>query len=308
MKKWRSLEKGDVVDLVAPGWACTRDELKLAVELLKSWGLRPRYPKKIFGRHLLCANSDINRLEYLREALLSPTSKAVWCLRGGYGSARLMPELLKLKPPERAKLLVGFSDITVLHTWLVQKWQWSVLHGALLDRLGRRDLPKNIIKETKDVVFGKLKQVEFRGLKPLNKEARQKGSIVGAVVGGNLTMVETTIGTPWELNTKNKILFVEDVGERGYRVDRMLQHLFHAELFDRVRALVFGRFTKCAEASGRDLVPAVLREFALQLDIPVFRGLQCGHGDKQRPLPLGTNATVVKGVTSGTLICPTGSL
>ncbi len=136
MKRWPKLKPGDVVDVVAPGWKCSPKDLKLALEELKSWQLTPRVPKNIFAKESLFSNSDQERFMQLKRALLAKDSQAVWCLRGGYGSIRLIPYLAKLKKPSFCKAFLGLSDITSLHLFLNQYWNWSTIHGPLLERHG----------------------------------------------------------------------------------------------------------------------------------------------------------------------------
>jgi muramoyltetrapeptide carboxypeptidase len=312
---WSPLAPGDIVDLVAPGFPCTEEALENAVRFLVDWGLEPRMPAKIFGRDVLCSNNDEKRLMYLQDALEAPDSKAIWCVRGGYGSIRLAPALMKMKRPKVSpKLFIGLSDITTLHTFLGQKWGWPTVHGPLLDRLGKGTSKPRYVKELKRFVFGEMNEIAFERLKPLNDAARGKGSakgsrgnvIRGPVSGGNLITLQSTLSTSLHWDTRGRILFFEDIGERGYRVDRVLEHFSQVGLFDQARAVVFGDFTGGAEADGKSLVPAVLKRFAESVRIPVFSGLQSGHDVIQRPLPFETPSELILG-EQGTLVCQTGS-
>lgn len=303
---WLPLEKGDTVDLVAPGFACKPEEVAGATEFLKSWGLVPRVPKKLFGRDVLCSNQDEVRLSHLREALLAPDSKAVWCLRGGYGSIRLLPELEKIKAPKGpAKLFIGLSDITSLHLFLNQSWGWPTVHGPLMDRFGRGAVLPKYVREMKKYVFGEMQSIEFAGLKPLNAAARKSGKIHAEVTGGNLITLQSSLATPWQWQTRGRILFFEDIGERGYKVDRVLEHFEQAGLFEGIKGIVFGDFTGGAEADGRTLLPAVLKRFAEANAFPVFSGLKSGHDVIQRPLPFATHSVLELG-ERGVLTCQTG--
>lgn len=136
-----ALNEGDVIDLVSPGFKPSREEFRGAIEGLRSLGFKPRWSKDIFGPDILSANSDAKRLKDLYRALTARDSKAVWCLRGGYGSIRLLPGLSNLKKPAQAKIFVGLSDITSLHLFLNQRWGWSTYHASLAVRLapGRTD-------------------------------------------------------------------------------------------------------------------------------------------------------------------------
>lgn len=300
MSTWEYLKKGDIVDVVSPGFASTPEEVENARQFLLKWGLVPRIPKGLIQKHFLHSNTDEKRFGFLREALAAKDSKIIWCLRGGYGSNRLLPMLDKLKKPARQKLLVGISDITSLHVYFEQKWKWPTMHASLLDRMGSGKVPAKIEKETMDLLFGKTKGVEFKKLKAMNKAAENLKSVKASVVGGNLVVLQSTLGTPYQLNTDNKILFIEDLGERGYRVDRILEHFQQAGLYKKCKALIIGEFLGGQEMDGRVLWPQVFKSWAARLDIPVFSGMEAGHGIVQRPVPFLTEA-VLKGGKKGSL-------
>src|SRR3984885_13844692 len=134
------LARGDVVDVVAPGFRSPPEQLELGIAFLERLGLIPRVPPNLFGEDLLCANTDARRFAQLRRALYARDSRAVWCVRGGYGALRIIERLQALKPPARSKLLIGYSDATTLHQLLNLFWGWPSLHGPLLDRLGSTDV------------------------------------------------------------------------------------------------------------------------------------------------------------------------
>lgn len=297
---WQYLQKGDIVDVVSPGFASTPEEVEKAREFLLKWGLVPRIPKNLIQKHFLHSNTDEKRFGFLKDALEAKDSKIVWCLRGGYGSNRLLPYLDKMKKPKAQKLLVGISDITSLHVYLSQKWQWPTFHASLLDRMGSGKVPAKIEKETMNLLFGKTSSVEFNKLKAMNEAALKMKPIKTSVVGGNLIVLQSTLGTPYQLKTDGKVLFIEDLGERGYRVDRVLEHFDQAGLFKKCKGLVIGEFLGGQETNGKTLWPQVFKTWAEKLDIPVFSGMEAGHGVIQRPLPLSTSA-VLSGGKKGSL-------
>jgi muramoyltetrapeptide carboxypeptidase len=312
--QWEPLKPGDTVDIIAPGFSVTEDRLKGAIEFVKHLGLVPRVPKDIFGADILCSQTDEVRLKHLVAALNAKDSKAVWCLRGGYGSVRLIEAFSKIKKPKKNKLFIGYSDITTIHNYLNQFFKFSTIHGPLLDRLGHdythfyRDhkpakavisesgqvvppIPKEQVDEFKNLIFGKTDKIIFRGLKPLNKAAQKKAVIKASVVGGSLTVTQNHLGTKFARTPDGQILFFEDIGERGYKVDRMLQQMKQAGYFKSVKAIVFGEFYLCDEPNGGpSLVPQVLARFASEMKFPVFSGVEAGHGANQRAVPLFTRA------------------
>jgi muramoyltetrapeptide carboxypeptidase len=293
--KWSYLQKGDIVDVVSPGFASTPDEVEKARKFLLKWGLVPRIPKNLIQKHFLHSNSDEKRFGFLREALQADDSKFVWCLRGGYGSNRLLPYLDKIRKPKQQKLLLGISDITSLHVYFGQQWNWPTMHASLLDRMGSGKVPPKIEKETMDLLFGKTKGIEFKKLRAMNQAAVDLKSVKSSIVGGNLVVLQSTLGTPYQLNVDGKILFIEDLGERGYRVDRILEHFEQAGLFKKCKGLIIGEFLGGKESNGKVLWPQVFKSWAERLTIPVYNGMEAGHGIIQRPVPLYTKAVLTGG-------------
>ena len=292
---WQALEPGDVVDIVAPASDSTRKDFKKAIKFVEKFGLIPRFPKDLFGEDVICSNTDKKRFEHLKKALKAKDSKVIWCLRGGYGSGRLLGSLDKLKKPKQAKLLVGYSDITSLHNFLNNKWNWPTLHASMLEEFGAGFGGRREINDMKRVLFGVSDSMEFRSLTPMNSRARQVKTLRSSVVGGNLCILTSTLGTPWHFNPKGKILAIEEIGERGYQVDRMLNHLHQAGYFKGLRALIFGDFVGGEEKDSSYLWKQVRNRFAKEADFPVLKGLPFGHGSFQRPMPFNTKAELKLG-------------
>ncbi len=306
---WRALQKGDIVDVVAPGFPCSLENVQQGKAYLESLGLVPRIPKDLLGDDLLCSNSDAVRWAHLKAALAAKDSAAIWCLRGGYGSIRLMPDLAKMKKPSRMKLVVGYSDITTLFNFLTHKWKWPVLHGPLLERLGGGRASAAELPILHSIVFGSTHEVCFSGLQPLNARARRKGTVRGVVTGGNLTVLASVLGTPYQYRSRGQVLFLEDTGERAYRIDRLIQQMRQAHYFDGVKALVLGDFMGGDDPDGHNRIWPLWSELAAEFKFPVFSGLKAGHGPVQLPLPLGAPAQLrMAGDDGGSLLCATGSI
>jgi muramoyltetrapeptide carboxypeptidase len=296
MKKWLPLIKGDIIDIIAPGYTVESEVITQSVQALEKMGYIARVPQDFQKPEYFHSNSDKTRFQHLKKSLLAKDSRAIWCLRGGYGSNRLIPFLQKMKIPAKNKLLIGVSDVTSLHLFLNQKWKWSTLHGTLLDRLGKGTLPADILAETMDVITGEKTNISFSGLKPLNKAAEKVKSLKGSVLGGNFVVLQTSLGTDYQINLKNKFLFIEEYGERGYRVDRMLEHFKQARVFEKgCLGVLVGQIVGGNEADGTNRVTEAIQRFADEnIKIPVWSGLESGHGERLRPLPLGTEVRLVK--------------
>lgn len=220
----------------------------------------------------------------------------VWCVRGGYGSLHLLEDLASW-PKGPAKIFLGLSDITSLHLFLNQSWNWPTLHGCNLDRFVRGEDQRGEASSLKKLLFGKTDKVTY-SLKPLNDSARTVRKWQGSIVGGNLITLQSSLGTPFEIKTRGKILFVEDIGERAYKLDRVFTHLYLSGGLRGLKAVVFGQFTGSEEPGGPSLVSKWMKEWAQTSRVPVFSGLPSGHGPKQRPLPLNTSAHIFGGMRS----------
>ena len=285
---------GDVIDVVAPASACSRDALAAGVAVLEGWGFRPRVPSGLFESSGIVAAPDASRHRALRRALLRADSRVVWCVRGGYGSQRLLPRLARGAVPGPRKLLVGFSDLTALHVFINQHWGWPTLHAATLADLGSGRLSQGSLRELRRMVAGRTSCFSVR-LRPLNPAARRERSVGGMLVGGNLKTIQSLVGTPWSVRPAGCILMVEDTGERGYAIDRMLVQLVQAGILRGVRALVFGQFTGGLEPDGRFTGTEVVARFAERMRIPVLGGAPFGHGEAARAVPLGVGARLELG-------------
>ncbi len=295
--KVKPVEPGDIVDVIAPASRCSPKELQNSLRFVMSLGLRPRMHGRLFAREkLIFANSDQERLIQLKKALYAPDSRMVWCVRGGYGAIRLMPEILKWKKPSQPKIFLGYSDITTLHAHLNQKWKWPTIHGPLLERAGSGRMDAKEKKTLLGLIFGSLNEVRFESLQPLNKAARKSGVIRATVHGGNMATLQSSLGTPAAFKPQKQILFLEDTGEWPHRVDRMLTQFQQAGWFNGVKAVVFGHFLLNDRKARRGLWQEVIPRFAQSVKIPVLKGLPVGHDPKvQIPLPFNTTAVLKTG-------------
>lgn len=237
------------------------------------------------------AHTDELRFHQLQHALYDPNPNTIiWTLRGGYGSARLIERLAALPAPKQKKIFIGFSDNTALHLFLSQHWQWQTIHGVGFSKLLDADyLVDNYLKII-EIITHLTPAPLINNLKPLNQAAKKADNICGDLTGGNLTLVQNSIGTCWQIQTTNKILFLEEVNEPGYRIDRILTHLWQAGLVSGSKAIVFGEFT-CTHLDVKDIDYA-LNRFAQEIASPVYKTDEFGHGNKNYPLIYGCSSTI----------------
>lgn len=310
-KSWNFLKPGDIVDIIAPSSAAPVDNLpeyyKKAKDLLASIGLIARIPDDLIDleKDPFSANSLEYRAKHIIDAFTNKDSKAVWAIRGGYGAAKLIPFLEEIAIPKSSKLLLGFSDITALHLFLENNWNWSSVHSSVISQAITN--PK-LLAELKPILFGENINIDYNQLIPLNDLAQESKNIAGTITGGNLCLVQTSLSTSWEINAKDKIIFLEDVGERGYQIDRALNHLLQAGVFNGAKAVVFGEITPGLEPDGRNLCMMAIENFSKSLDIPVLSLPIIGHNNNcNSPLPLGTQCDIRLG-EKPMLTCASGGI
>jgi muramoyltetrapeptide carboxypeptidase len=286
---WEKLVKGDMIDIVAPASGmqdiCLSERIKLA---FGDKGFEVNLPDDLFDPVLFCANTDEYRFNHLVESLTSKYSKAVWYARGGYGSARLIPKLSQIDKPITEKVVIGFSDATAIHLFLSQNWGWNTVHAPVAWQvISEKVKPKNI-KILFDLLTIEDYEVKIPIAEQLNKIPFKE--ITGKLTGGNLSLIQTSIGTNWQLDAKDKIVIIEDIDEVGYRVDRMLEHLFQANIIQNAKAVVFGEFTN---VKGEDSnVDEALQRFADKVKFPVFKTEYIGHGQYNYPFVYNAEATI----------------
>ena len=298
LRKPSPLRAGDVVHLVAPASPLKREILEAGVQFLKQqWGLDVRMGSDLASRrHLYFAGTPEQRAAELMQALVDPEVKLVLPVRGGYGLTSVLPLLdvdaiLAAAP----SIVIGCSDLTALLNWLVQDAGQTCLHGPMLSSLGRGDDAAGH-ERMRALLFDGGKPTQLCSALPDPHDfCLAPGVGVGRAVGGSLSLIAATCGTPAQVKTDGAVLFLEDVGERPYRIDRLLVQVAEAGLFDRCAALVFGDFVGCDEPGGavgwRDAVRRVIRRRPL----PVLAGVPFGHGAPNLAFPLGTRVHVDAG-------------
>jgi muramoyltetrapeptide carboxypeptidase len=246
----------------------------------------------ILSRDGYLAGGDERRSDELNRYLRDPDVRAIFCARGGYGLMRILPALDAASLRSDPKLLVGFSDVTALHCWALASAGVRPVHGpvvAQLDEIGGHD---------RDWLFRLLERPEPPGVLPgeplLASGHAGQGAIEGPLLGGNLSLLAHLAGTPYQLSWAGAVLFLEDVGERPYAVDRYLTRLALAGVTTGVAAALLGDFCRCepTAAGGGPGVWEVLDERLRALSIAALRGLPAGHGERNLALPLGGRCAI----------------
>ncbi|GHT91080.1 hypothetical protein FACS1894122_02800 [Alphaproteobacteria bacterium] len=234
-----------------------------------------------------CFDTEENRVNLFRKAVDS-RHKIIWAVRGGFGSGFIIEGLSKLPVPPK-KTLVGFSDITSLHLFVIKNWGWKAIHAPVLMHLCKTEFTNERFETLLKILEGKVKKYSIGPLFPINHEAVRQKAIRGRLTGGNLTSVESSIGTNWEIQTNGKILFIEDINMVPWWVYRSMIHLKEAGKLSGVKAIVFGRFSNGGSQAD---VAAFLKKFAEMVNIPVFVTNEFGHGNINYPIVYNAIGTI----------------
>lgn len=294
--KPQHLEQGDTVALVAPAFQFDPDRLIFSVERMKAFGLNPIYENSILGQYGYFADSADKRAKAINDAIYDPKVKAIFALRGGYGSADVLDKIDYQALKQHPKIVMGYSDITALLTAIYVKTGLITFHGPLA---GLKWTPFTAV-EAKKLLFSDSKNVVLRNEE---KEIEDKdiiqsqdraftitpGVVEGIIIGGNLSVFDSLIGTPYFPEDWNgKILFLEDVGEDIYSIDRLLGHLKNIGVLSKISGFVFGTCSECeTKEHGGFYLKEVLDHYIKPLGIPAYRGAMIGHQDDIFTVPVG---------------------
>ena len=284
----KPLFPGARVALVAPSSAVPEEKLPPALELVRSLGMEPVvYPSCFFAnRDGYFAADDAQRATDLNAAFADPAIDGVWCIRGGYGAHRLVPLLDMDVIRSNPKWFGGYSDVTALHTAFNQLCGLQTYHCTMPSTEPKPD--EYTLSYLKKALFGGLAG-ELKNPQGQDIRTLVPGCAQGQLCGGNLSLIAASIGTPWELDCKGKLLFLEDVGEKTYRIDGMLTQLRNAGKFRDCAGIILGAWTDCPpEIPERTLtLEEIFRQLIVPAGKPAVMNLSCGHCSTTMTLPLG---------------------
>jgi muramoyltetrapeptide carboxypeptidase len=286
-RKPLALVPGSTIAVVAPASSAKEERIQRGCETLQSLDYRvKRYPAKSNAQGYFSAPLT-ERSKQLQSALTGPDIRAVFCSRGGYGSTEIL-EGLAAPRLKQARIFCGFSDLTSVHIFLWQKLRWVTFYGPLV--AGGFDAGPNATGGfDPDTFMCAMTATNSSWTAPLQGETFTRGNAEGTMLGGCITLIETSIGTPWELDTRGSILLLEDRGVKPYQLDRMLMHLKQAGKFAGVRGIVLGDFPDSETPEGSTVTVAdVCRRVLGPLRIPIVYGAPVGHTTRPMlTIPLG---------------------
>ena len=292
----QSLKKGDKIALISPAGAVEESQLEKGIKLIESNGYEP-----VLGKHLYTkysngynyAGTEKERISEMNWAFNNEEIGAIWASRGGYGCQHLLRHVQLSKFKKKPKWYIGYSDNTVVQSFLLKN-NFASIHGQTI-----KTSSFGVTDESYDLIFDILK-----GKKPTysiaQNELNKVGTAAGTLVGGNLALIYALLGTTYSFNFKDKILFIEDIGENFYAVDRMLISLDLAGVFRNIKGLIVGGMTnmgdekdnKSYEESFDQFAYKIISERVSKYDFPVAFGFPNGHIHDNRPLMIGANITM----------------
>jgi muramoyltetrapeptide carboxypeptidase len=290
-----ALKKGDVIGIVSP--ASSPDDftrIEQGVKYLESLGYRVKLGKHIFKRYGYLSSTDDERADDLNEMFADEKVKAIICVRGGYGTPRLLDKvdynLIKKKP----KIFVGYSDITALQLAIFKKTGLVTFSGPML----AVDIYSNFDSFAEEffwrILTSREKKIEIKNPNGVELNTLKSGKATGTLLGGNLSLIASIMGTKYQPSFNGSVLVIEDIGEEPYRIDRYLSQLKNSGVLYKINACILGQFTDCApkEPEKSLTLEQIFNDYLGNLKIPVISNLSYGHIPQKLTLPLGARVRV----------------
>ena len=284
LRKARALRPGDTIGIAAPAGPVDEDALEAGEQLIRGLGFEPRRGEGVTARQGYLAGDDGRRAAELTALAADPDVHGILCARGGYGCHRIVSKLDAGVFRKAAKPLVGYSDVTTLLLWQRRRVGLIGVHGPMLDR--GESKPGEDHRELARALTGVGDTMRWSG------ETWVGGWREGRLTGGSLSLVVASLGTSWEIDTRDGILLLEEVGEAPYRIDRMLQQLLAAGKLAGLAGIGIGEMKDCEPTSDGPSARDVMREILTPLGVPTVVGLPFGHGESNRPWPHGGRAAI----------------
>lgn len=293
------LKKGDTIGIVCPAGYMARERLEKCIATLKKWGFAVRLGRTVeSSSQNYFSGTDEERLNDFQELMDDDNVAAVLCGRGGYGITRIIDKIKFDKFRSKPKWLIGFSDITLLHLHVFANFKVATLHAPMAGAFNDEEENNKYLLSLRKVLEGR--HISYQSAA---HAFNRRGEAVGELVGGNLALLAHSIGTASDVKTKGRILFIEDVGEYLYNIDRMLYQMKRAGKFDRLAGLIVGSFndSKDTERPFGTTVEVIIREIVAEYDFPVCFGFPVGHTRENLALKVGVGYKLKVSKTGGRL-------
>lgn len=282
MKTPDFLKKGDTVAIVCPA-SYIKDHIKNSLSILNSWGLHVKIGETVNAQHHQFAGTDRLRASDLQNALDMPNIKAIFAARGGYGTVRIIDDINFTNFVKKPKWIIGFSDITVLHSHIHHNFNIPTVHGQMPKSFDNSTL--EALDSLRDTLFGNIQSFQHKQTTFPNRP----GIAEGQIIGGNLAILHSLIGSQSDMNYEGKILFIEEVGEKMYNIDRMLWTLKRANKLEGLAGLIIGSFSSMKDStpSFGQSIEEIILEKVQEYSFPVAFHYPAGHIENNHSLILG---------------------
>lgn len=283
-----SLKQGDTVAIVATARKVSPEEMQPAIDILNNWGLEVVLGKNLYHQQNQYSGSDEERLEDFQNALNDENIKAILFARGGYGTVRIIDQINFLKFKKNPKWLIGFSDATVIHSHVHSHYGIQTIHAPMAVNFSKT--PQETLMKLKNVLTG----VNFK-FQNSNFSLNKKGNAKGLIIGGNLSLLYALNNTPSDIDTRDKILFIEDLDEYLYHIDRMMLNLKQSGKLKHLKGLIVGGMTEMKDNAvpfGKT-AEEIISEHIAEYDYPVCFNFPAGHIPNNNPLIFGKDAELI---------------
>ena len=283
------LQKGDTIGIVCPSGFMPAEKAATCISVLQQWGYKVVTGKTLGSQFHYFSGTDEERLADLQQMLDDPNIKAILCGRGGYGMSRIIDRLNFARFKRSPKWLIGFSDITVLHAHVYQKFNIATLHSPMAGAFTDEGYKNEFVQSLRKALAGNVSNYQC-----LPHALNRTGKAEGELIGGNLSIVAHMMGSVSAFKTKNKILFLEDVGEYIYNVDRMMIQLKRSGVLDNLAGLIIGGFSEMKDTTtpfGTDVFTAIHAHIA-EYNYPVCFDFPVSHEENNYALKVGVNHTL----------------
>jgi muramoyltetrapeptide carboxypeptidase len=292
-RKPHALKRGDTIGVVAPAWSFDPHKFIKGVSKLEKLGFNIKYDRAIFKKYWSMAGYDKERAEQINKMFADKNVKAIFCAKAGYGSIRTIPYLDKNIIRRNPKIFVGYSDITIILSYLYRVANMVVFHGPVISGEIHNKMDTITLKHLLRAIAqtNTIGKISFPFLKTL-----RSGKATGTLVGGNMSLLMSAIGTPYDIDTDGTILFLEDIGEDMETIDDYLMQLKLAGKLNKVKGIIFGKMLRCIDYSGRKYtIKHILNDILKDVKVPIIYGFPSGHRDPKDinvTLPLGIQVTI----------------
>ena len=279
------LKKGDTIGLVCPAGFMSLEKVQTAIDTLQQWGFKVKIGKTVgSGSKNYFSGTDDERLDDLQQMMDDKDINAIMCARGGYGMGRIIDDINFNKFKKNPKWIIGFSDITVLHSHLFAKYKIASLHAPMAAAFNDEEYKNEYVQSLFHALVGTETNYKCEA-----HEFNKSGLAEGRLIGGNLSLLAHLAGTPSDIKTKNKILFIEDIGEYIYNVDRMMYQLKRSGKLDKLAGLVVGKFSdmKDTDLPFGQTAEEVIRDVIKEYDYPVCFNFPVSHERENYALKIG---------------------